>query len=289
MVAYTGTGTEQDPYLVSTLTDFLTCVATVGAYVKVVSDINAADDENYSGELSEIRYGCKKLYADEEKTIEGITVRGISFFTNAGSMDGRTIENINFKNFEHKLNSAGDYGIFMNVDSSNRSITAKNCKFSMRMSDNRTLNYYIFTDLGFTLNHCAVDFENNGSTINWTDSTKRFINGVSYSNIVLRNVIKNALKIGTIVRSGVVYVNFTTDIYGAVLCENNAYFSYFAFINPRFSDAARCALRVANTANSSYVCLQNPTGLYSIESPLIQITPEHLKDKDYLAEIGFLP
>ncbi|MBR1528752.1 MAG: hypothetical protein IJ642_05575, partial [Oscillospiraceae bacterium] len=74
-MSYTGTGTEQDPYLVSTLTDFLTCAAIAGAYVKVISDINSADDPNYEGELTNpISIMCRKLYADQDKIISGITV-----------------------------------------------------------------------------------------------------------------------------------------------------------------------------------------------------------------------
>ena len=41
---------------------------------ELIADINAADDENYTGEISAITFSCTKLYADELKIIDGVTV-----------------------------------------------------------------------------------------------------------------------------------------------------------------------------------------------------------------------
>lgn len=47
----TGTGTQADPYIPTTLTEFITAVGTTGAYVALTQDINAADDPAYTGQI----------------------------------------------------------------------------------------------------------------------------------------------------------------------------------------------------------------------------------------------
>ena len=46
-MAYTGTGTQSDPFVVTTFADFLTCVAQEGVYVEVGADLDAAAEGGF--------------------------------------------------------------------------------------------------------------------------------------------------------------------------------------------------------------------------------------------------
>ena len=51
-MAYTGTGTQSDPYVVSTLPDLITCLSNGNVYVKVAADIDCAQEPTYSGKIT---------------------------------------------------------------------------------------------------------------------------------------------------------------------------------------------------------------------------------------------
>ena len=93
-MAYTGTGTEADPYCVSTLSDFFYCINQGGAFVKVISDIDGETDETYTGEITDTKQiYCSKIYADEKKSIKGISfLCDIAFEINSSII----IDNIDF-------------------------------------------------------------------------------------------------------------------------------------------------------------------------------------------------
>ena len=96
-MAYTGTGTEADPYLVSTFADFLTCVAVEGAYVKVTADIDASQEENYIyGIDTAVTVNAAKVYADEVKSISNVAVNGTLY---AIQFNNCICENIWFRNW----------------------------------------------------------------------------------------------------------------------------------------------------------------------------------------------
>lgn len=73
-MAYTGSGTAADPYLVSTFADFKTCVAMSGAYVKVVDDINAKLEPNVNSLSYTMSFYCAKVYSDKLCRIHGFKI-----------------------------------------------------------------------------------------------------------------------------------------------------------------------------------------------------------------------
>ncbi|MDE5753123.1 MAG: hypothetical protein K2H89_01050, partial [Oscillospiraceae bacterium] len=127
-MAYTGTGTEDNPYCVSNLTDFIECIKKTDSYVKVIADIDAAADPTYTGELTDsLEIACKQIYADEPRSIKGITVYAANFI-NITQRENVQIENLSFVDCEHKRTSFNQ-----TISASYGTKTFVNCKFSMKM------------------------------------------------------------------------------------------------------------------------------------------------------------
>ena len=92
----TGTGTQNDPYAPTTLTEFITAVGTSGAYVALTQDINAADDPEYTGELTSTISINATSVDGAGFTISGVTVRA-SRCIYIGVL--RYVYNLNFRDF----------------------------------------------------------------------------------------------------------------------------------------------------------------------------------------------
>jgi len=304
-MAYTGTGTEADPYLVSTLTDFLTCAKMSNKYVKVISDIDAADDENYTGEITEPVYigGSTKVYADEEKTISGITCTSGSLL-----QFGETsfIENICFSNMEHKpVNAATAYEIYAgkntqirNVKLSSRISIVSNIAVSLRLLYNggNSPNSYTEFALDITLNVLKLS-----NTTLFDDR-----NILNKCNITIRNMtINNGADIHftnsystSLTRCSVVFKNLNLES-GYLNLPANYSNTYFSFVNSKIASGLTNASTTAHGGNGILLCFQDCTDgegnpkttdeRFEDKPPFDVVTPEQLKDKAYLTEIGFLP
>ena len=278
---YTGTGAQADPYVPTDITGFIYCVAQTGAYVKLVSDIHAGNDPDYSGQISAINCNCQEVSADSLTEIEGVTVYDADFMTHSSSASNR-FKNLYFKNCEHAISGSGE-SYFLNVGSKSYYPKFEDCQFSVRAVYDGAKTYH-FNTATTSLVRCAVDFT---SEINTLESSAIFCLGkVSYSNFVIRNAVKGGVRFANLEKSAVILENFQTTQYGLDLCTD-AVFSYFALVNPKFGTGT-CDIR-GTSGNLALVALDNPTGNYSVASPFISVTPEQLKDKDYLTSIGFLP
>lgn len=106
-MAYTGTGTQADPYVVTTFTDFLTCVAQDGVYVKVDADIDAAA-EGYDY-IEPINVAARKVYADSMKKISNVTIEGnaVMEFTSSSTqaIDVPSVMRLHLENWAWKAAS----------------------------------------------------------------------------------------------------------------------------------------------------------------------------------------
>lgn len=290
-MAYTGTGTEADPYVVTNLTDFITCVDKGESYVKVGADIDAKDDENYTGELTDaIHFKCAKLYADSPKTIRGVTVYSNDFlrlYNGQGYI--RLIENLNFLDCTHKL-VPGNKSHFIYIGTSTASyVEIKKCHFSVRIVHEKTtdLNYRIGGDYDYFTN-CALNIDFNDNMLNI--GTEYAVERASNCNFIIRN-LKEAFPYFDYIRhSSVIMENFSTSRILLPLAYLSEY-SYFAFVNSKFSQGgSTTGMALSNKDHGpTLITCEKPSGDYNIAVPLIEITPEQLRDKEYLTSIGFLP
>lgn len=151
-MAYTGTGTQQDPYLVSTFADFLTCIAQTNAYVKITADIDASQEEAYQSAItSPISLNAKKIYADTLLKIENFAVTGSNVFY--ANLFGQTeIENINFRNIVFKQ-TANSYLFRKSAVSNVQKPIFRNCQFSFVVSAG---SYYTVIAQETIFQKCAV-------------------------------------------------------------------------------------------------------------------------------------
>ena len=154
-MAYTGTGTESDPYLVSTLSDFISRVGVSGAYVKVISNIDAREEQEYPT-VSTIYFRAKKIYADTLTKVSGFIVSGANCF-NVNPGHAIAIENIHFTDILYK--STGNYSTVMY----GYSCTFTDCKISIKTSYSPSQGLTCL--LGCTFRRCALrfDFEGTGT------------------------------------------------------------------------------------------------------------------------------
>ncbi|MDE5563854.1 MAG: hypothetical protein K2I93_01755, partial [Oscillospiraceae bacterium] len=77
----TGQGITTDPYIPETLTEFIQACSRHDAYIHLTHDLNAADDPDYFGELTEpITLNYVTVTTKNKCKISGVTVRAASFF-----------------------------------------------------------------------------------------------------------------------------------------------------------------------------------------------------------------
>lgn len=284
-MTYTGTGTQADPYIPEDFTGFLYCAAQAGCYVKLASDIHAGDDPGYSGEMVAVEIACKEIYADTLTEIEGITVYDESFLTHGEVNAVRTYRNLYFKNCEHLLPATNTVKSFLSAETtSSFKDTFENCLFSMRAVGSGAPKYSFSNNSYHSLIRCAVDFT---STISEMGQEFFCQANVSYSNFIIRNALKQGVRFRSLNRSAVILENFNTSLISIYLATTAVY-SYFALVNPSFTGSAP-VIKVGTSSDLALLAVQNPTGNYSADDSLTAVTPEQLKSKQYLTEIGFLP
>lgn len=285
-LTYTGTGTENDPYCVSNLTDLTECIKQTGSYVKVIADIDAAEDASYTGELtSSLEIACKQIYADEPKKIKGITVYATNFILfKAGSQTH--IENLSFVDCTHKRTSSS-----ATIYATSGTYTFKNCKFSMKL-----VGYYgIFASSQLNFTNCAGSLIYTATTSHSSFSAASFTN----CNFVIENLHVNCgsdVTTGTIKKTGIIFLNsiITLDAKNILNfgTKPNEY-CYMVFVNPQISSDSSIIISQKSTKTNTFlVALQDVSEDITITvdaSTLTEVIPEQLKDRDYLTSIGFFP
>ena len=105
-MAYTGTGTQSDPYVVTTFADFLTCVAQEGVYVEVGADLDAAA-EGY-GYISPIDVKAVEVYGtagDTLRKISNVTVEGNALLDMRNGSGSQSISRLHLENWTWKATS----------------------------------------------------------------------------------------------------------------------------------------------------------------------------------------
>ena len=313
-MAYSGSGTQADPYVVTTyseLTDALQMAQSVGQvfYLKVANDINCADDPNYTGVQTFPLYAtAATIYADSQVCIEGLTISSTCFMTSTGSNYGTTLSNIYFKNCVYKASGAG--AAFY---TSGQRYTIDNCKFSMIMTfgsyasyvfDKATLTgcsgYFKFINQNRTASFGAVSNNNQNVFTNcnfiidsltfddYVGGATRGIWGQGYSYTQ-----------GKITNTSIIFKNCdisgaNTDVY--IQPEGNATWidaSYIALLNCTFSSNITTLNGSATGSTGTLsLCGTDNTSL-TLNSPnpgtMIVTTLDNLRSKEYLLSVGFLP
>lgn len=284
----TGTGSQGDPLIPETLTEFIAAVGTVGAYVALDRDINAADDPNYNGELtSPIKFACTSLLGNDY-FISGVTVRASSLIL--GAKQFLSINNVFFKNFAHKRTGT-DFTI--NTTVSNWTVDMNGCKVSIIIDDSiggtngsyGFMNKCVFTD-------CALDVK----YINPVNPIILNSTNLLRSTIVVRNCNIcgsvdpiNCPNSWLITRSAIIFDNCSVYADRYLSYSSSQQYSYVGFLNCEYK-----ADHIKSCGNSSFgvsslIVCDTPPSQIDAKAGLTVATMEQMKDKEWLMSVGFLP
>lgn len=274
----TGTGTQADPYIPTTLTEFIEAVGTAGAYVELTQDINAADDPAYTGELtSSIALQCSEMDG-REHVISGITVRSDSFLKQTRRSTCR-IKNVVMRDMCHKrsgdnytlLGTSYNYTEYIRVklaikiDASGGwldfggYISLISSAFVIEYTGSGGFNRAIFTTCSLSQSTTYIKNVTASSILiqfnNWF-TRNAFILDAPHGNLTLTS--RN---------------NSPKDL------------SYYAIINCDSETAITCG----NPGTTDLVATDDEAIAVTLASGWTRCSLDQLKDKSYLSSVGWLP
>ena len=275
----TGIGTQNDPYIPTTLTEFITAVGTSGAYVALTQDINAADDPGYSGELTTYTpWRCADVEGGNF-ALSGITVRGSSIFSAFRAVN---VKNLRFRDLAY-AGTTGNNTVFSHDAGSGKYFAMTNCLVSIKASSS---GYHpvIAVDAYFT--RCAFDLSYSGTG----GRDDRL-----FDNCELRETITHIsgytapalslmIRCPGMVRSAFVLDNCDVSATIAASPRGTQQYSYAAV---RQSVAGHSI--TAESSGAGCVLATDGSISANLASGWTQATIEQMKDKDWLTSVGFLP
>ena len=282
----TGTGTEDNPWIIGSIegdTDenmfqnFLDAVYTDNAYVKLVHDIDVSQIKAYREGLGTfICVRARKTYADDSKAAIKNLITKQKLIDN-GTV-GREISNIQFLNCI--INDA--IGVISASGSYGGGVFPKYCDFSLLVRGTGSS----VPILQAILDHCSLDVKLingyfSGGSFSKATNCQFNIVGESTSNTV---IFDSLTKCG--ITGKIIYTKSTNSNYFAT---KNSY-CYFALdlIGDNAITFQNATGSYQNT--NTYFCINYDENITPLnETVYLPITPEQLKSKEYLYEIGFLP
>ena len=280
----TGTGTQADPYIPTTLTEFITAVGTSGAYVALTQDINAADDPEYSGEVAANIYVRALQVEGAGFSVIGVTVRAEEMI--AFPVRSSHIKNMAFRQWAHKKTSNSPSMVGYNSASYDN--VFENCLFSLTIDapqnfGNKFLNH-------IKMMSCAVD-----ATYTSTDGAPGY--AIDYCTIAYTTLVFRGMWLGNATSNSVFHdtsfprsaaIFYDCLVYDALYIANNMglEYSYIAIINTPEGTTSITSSRLA--ASGAIIAIDDSTIPLSLPG-VTRGTLAQLKDKDWLTSVGFLP
>lgn len=293
-MAYTGTGTQADPFVVTTFADFLTCVAQDGVYVEVGADLDAAAEG--VGYIEPIAVRATKVYADSMKKISNVTIEGNAIFEFAygstSSVD-KSIQRLHLENWTWKATSEPKVATHNPVMfySNSGSPTVRYCKMSVSATAAvsttvlRLKSCVVTADSAFIIDmHNAANFVpcGNNSNIDAFSNTTVSIDGNGTTTWTAATTTNNRWQYCA--NTGIVLKNMTVT--GAPGFNNGDGFCYMVFEDCELPGTSA----IYATKESNLICFAGttPDASSRVNTGTV-VTQAQLKDKSYLQSIGWLP
>ena len=294
-----GTGTEEDPFIIgdypdenmdSRFTNLLDALATSGAYVKLASDIDVSKSKIYRTGITEpLTIKTASFYADEnKKAIKNLIVQNsylIDFYFNGNQ---RT-ENIQFLNFIHKGEQLDLYIRYGPT-------VLRNCDFSVLKNCLHKQNYYAFnSDDRLDAEFCSFDVK----VVNYgSPSVNSMFSGLKHCQVNYEGPLHAVKSNGLLGQSsytgitGYLKLNSKVGYYPRYkLISSDCSFCYFAgqiegVVKINDTDES---IVFYNDGNMALICPENVGEIPLEYNNFTIVSPEQLKSKEYLYELGFLP
>ena len=271
----TGTGTQADPYIPETLTEFLAAVGTEGAYVALTQDINAADDPAYTGELlTGIIINATSISGNSHE-VRGVTARATNLliFWNP-SVD---IYGLYFRDWAHKRTSNSSCTILGNSFSRNK---FHDCLLSIKIDCGGHTGEIVKQSAFYT---CALSIlmidAVNGRQVDTTvfDKTTILVDGMN-----LRN--SQSLYGTPFNRSALILKNAKMTSNAAFIYDSGGTGGYIAFV-----DGLDGVINLSGFSGQHCLAAAPQGQQMTLTSAIQQATLDQMKDKDWLTSVGFLP
>ena len=268
----TGTGTQADPFVPITLTEFIEAVGTSGAYVALDRDIDAAEDPAYSGELTApVGFAAVQVEGNGH-FVRGVTVRALYMIQKVEAA-ACLVHGLFFKDWGHKKTANGSAAIRGHISGW---ISLSDCKFSVSAGchgfDTRLIEYASVSD-------CAFHIKALGGTTNGMDL-------VTSSFLETTIVVDGSCGVynTSLTRSALIIQHAGVD---AGYTRSSASYSYIAYTD---ADPALTTVTLTNlnAAGCLFYC-DDDAVTASLPSGMTRATLAQMRDEAWLASVGFLP
>lgn len=276
----TGTGTQADPYIPTTLTEFIEAVGSSGAYVALTQDINAADDPEYGGELTATITWAAAEVDGRDHSLIGVTLREQSFFltTRASSL-----KRFSFR--DCALKKGATNAVIFDGSGGVLAITASKLGFMVDGNAGAT----VYLTYNITCTECAVnvgytgDLSAQSNTDTVFDKTAFTRTTIKVSGLTSSRQIRLLQWESSCVRSAIIIEDMAVGSLDIAYNNTSYQYSYVAFIG-NISGHISCGLAAA----TSIVATDSEASINMVNG-WTRATLDQMQDKDWLTSVGFLP
>ncbi|MBE6847809.1 MAG: hypothetical protein E7503_06735 [Ruminococcus sp.] len=288
-----GTGTEDNPWIIGdsdheqNLQNLLDALVTPSAYIKLTKDISAAQSVTYREGISHaITIAAAKLYADEKVKVSGLIINTDYCIQISGSIT-HTVENIQFMSLIHK----GRYPAIYGLSNTLYPTIFSNCDFSGIKRSGGDIRFSMYA---VRFSHCSINWDTTAAVGDSSgtvfDTSLKYeycsicykgpVHGYGYQTTPL---LKNGDHVGIV-------GEISTSVSGTYLFDGCRYCYFAGMVDCSIMNTTiGCGLYSSNP--QCLMCITETTGSYTLtkNTNITDVTPDQLRDRDYLYSIGFLP
>ena len=276
----TGTGTQEDPFVVDNWTDFVTAVGTTDAYVEFPPTPGVIDLNNESfSTLSTVTIACSQINGNGWTLQNLYTINSSGFYL----VHNCVINNLNFLNILANFSNNRIY-FFDNSDSSNQ-YTFNHCKFNGFLNGSNSDACLFRISYSYSralLNRCSLHMKWNGAVriTNGGGSWKHNSNVDNYCRIKVQGNSTYALV------DSHTYVNCKFEGTSASTGINFRDGSAYNVCDVDFSTAASFSCSAPSGSISLINSSKLPAGA-TIGTGFAGCTNAQMKDPTYIESVGF--
>lgn len=255
----TGSGTENDPYICTKLSEIISVQANTTPYIKIPTNTLIDANDEYPEGFTTAIYICSHIDG------QGSTIRNIASTAQAVfGCDGADFKNLNI------LNVRGQSYLFSRVNT-NSPCNLYNCKFSGRMENIKS----IINNYAGSVRRCSFNFElygSSGASFSWWDNYDGFTIEYNRLEFDCQHITGNSGFDTGIISNCYVTGNHPRRI------TNGGSTNVIDFTTP----TATIDSRATNTLVNSDKCTTIPE-----QAGVFPVTTAQMKDAAYLASLGF--
>lgn len=288
-----GAGTQENPYIVTTMGDLITAAGTPGAHVELGGDINVSQDAIYKhGLTSALNFACAS-FDGKQHSISNAKISSGNAITFTGSV---VVSNAKFLNYLHvPSNDVPSNGTFT-VQSNSDSAIIQNCDFSFAVAAN---GYKTLPVSRGQYKNCSLYFtEISGNIARETAFAFDFSEGSEYNNVEVHRfgcksdytsspahcgIIQNCDH-ASVVGDYSIEWGYDSDGYSYVAPIRNC---SYCLVCCEIASLTNRSLRMYRPGSNSYWVTDLCTGYFLLNDG--GLTSEQAKSQAYLTSIGFLP